>query len=123
MVTLSNKQFLAIIILIAIGIAVSFAAIANFGGLGDKLKGIGGPASTGLYNLVARFPQFALSGGWPTMAASIGIIAFLCIGTGYLFEQKQVCATITGNKNVGSNMVGNLQREPEDAETLKTGAK
>ena len=124
MVELTKKAFI-IILVAAIGLtSFAFAVALNIGGLGDALQGAGGPIAAGLYNIIIQFPIWTLSGGWPTLGASILIVVVLCFISGYNFEQKHVIATIRGSNVPATGVNGyNAQREPEEPERAPTATK
>jgi len=112
MVQMSNKWFIAIIT-VAILVAVLLVLVAmDFMGWGTELAGIGGPVASGAYDLFNAVPLWISSGGWPTLA--VGIVVFIVIipvVAGYVFEQKQVIATLKGtNTNSGG---GAYQSTPD----------
>jgi hypothetical protein len=111
MVQMSNKWFIAIVA-IAILIAVLLVLVAmDFMGWGTAVAGFGGPVAAGLYDLFNTVPLWISSGGWPTLA--VGMIVFLVVIpviAGYVFEQKQVIATIKGTNTSTS---GTYQSQPD----------
>lgn len=109
MVQMSNKWFIAII---AICIVVASLIVAGILlGWFEPLAGVGGPVIAGLYELFATPLRWILSGGWPTMLAGVfGAVAVIFI-FGYVFEQKQVIATLRGT-NTGAS-AGTYQNAPD----------
>lgn len=115
-----STKVLATLIIVACSIT-AFAAIAavNWGGLGDTLAGFGGPVAAGIYNLAIGPVNWALSGGWPTLAVFylIGIIVvpftFAYIIWHFDVPYKIQGATATTPANDYTNT---MRREPEEPE-------
>lgn len=124
MVQLSNKAFLAVILIFAVILVISVLIAVDFMGWGTALSGVGGPIAAGLYNILATLPRWVLSGGWPTMIAGVAILIIIVFGAGYIFEQKQIYGAITGAK-AATNPInsGPIQREPEEPETNRSPPK
>ena len=106
-----GKKWLAVIIILAIVLtAFSFAVIFNVGGLGSSLAGAGGPIASGFYNLLVTPLNWALSGGWPTLAVFflIGFVAFPCL-LAYLVWHNDIPYKILGQPGATT---GNYQNAP-----------
>jgi hypothetical protein len=115
----SNKVFLAAIIISVILVAVAFAIALNVGGLGDSVSGFGGPLARGAYNIFVTPFNWVASGGWPTLAAGIGIVGLLMVLSAYATWHYDIPYKITGVTTADNKMLNyTAQKEPEDPETL-----
>jgi len=110
MVQMSNKWFIAIItiaivssVLIAVGLILGWFA---------PLAGIGGPFIAGLFEFFAFLPRWVVT-GWPQMIAGICLAVAVIFIFGYMFEQKQVIATLKGTNT-------NKQTDPTRTRHSKT---
>lgn len=113
-----SKSWFIVIIAIFVSLTLLAVAVAfNIGGIGAALAGFGGPLAAGLYEIFAALPKWSLSGGWPTLAASIFLVVALMFAAGYLFEEKHIIASITG-KNAQST-VGTFQDSPSQTIPIK----
>lgn len=106
-----SKSWFIVIIAIFVSLTILAVAVAfNIGGIGSSLAGFGGPLAAGLYEILAALPKWSLSGGWPTLAASIFLVLALMFAAGYLFEEKHIIATLKG-KNANAT-AGSFQDSP-----------
>ena len=90
MVELSNKAWLVITVIVAAAAVFVVCAIANIGGIGTALAGLGGPAGTAAYGVFSAPLAWALSGGGPTLAGFWLGIAILLLVAGVMLERKVI---------------------------------
>jgi hypothetical protein len=116
----SNKVFIAVLVIAIVLVSFAFCVALNVGGLGTALSGVGGPLAKGAYNIFAAIPQFALSGGWPTLTA-IGVIFVVIVPilAAYTTWHYDIPYKITGatTTNPAGNYTNTMSREPADPET------
>lgn len=116
-----SKSWFIVIIAIFVSLTLLAVAVAfNIGGIGAALAGFGGPLAAGLYEIFAALPKWSLSGGWPTLAASIFLVVALMFAAGYLFEEKHIIASITG-KNTSADISGLDQSQPSNTIPISSG--
>ena len=114
MVQLSSKTFIAVF---AVVIAVTIIIVTGlFLGWFEPLAGIGGPFAAGLFEILAVLPRWVVT-GWPQMGAGILLIVASWIAFGYIFEEKQVIATLRGSSQPSSSGYTNtMAAEPQEPE-------
>jgi hypothetical protein len=115
-----SAKVLAILIIVACSIAVFAVMVAaNLFGLGDALAGAGGPVAAGIYNLAIGPVNWALTGGWPTLAVFylIGIIV-VPFTFAYIIWHFDVPYKISGATAVtpANDYTNTMKREPDEPE-------
>jgi hypothetical protein len=117
MVQMSNKWFIALFF-IAI-LAAVLIVVGLFLGWFKPLEGFGGQFTAGLFEVLAFLPRFVVA-GWPQMIFGVCLLVAALFAAGYLFEQKQIIATIKGSANpstgVEAGYTNTMNREPPEPE-------
>lgn len=115
-----SKKLLAIIIIVAVSLTiVAVMAIFNIGGVGDSLAGAGGPFANGLYKVFKSPYEWALSGGWPTLAVVCLLFwVILPCSVAYAVWHYDIPYKITGAvaESPATGFGNTMQAEPQEPE-------
>ena len=119
-----NHMFIAFAVVIFIAVLITLVATNTFG-WGAAVAGFGGPVAAGLYKIFISPLNWALSGGWPTLAAFIlfGFVA-LPIGVAALSHHYHIPEKFqnTVAPNPSNAYTSTVKREPEEPERAPTTA-
>lgn len=119
----SYKKYLIILAIIIPLVIVATLAFTNFAGIGDQLKGAGGPFAAGLYNVAVGPLNWALGGGFPTLALFylLGLVV-LPFSVAYIIWHYDVPYKIQGATapSPTSAYTNTMSREPPEPERAPT---
>jgi hypothetical protein len=117
------KKYLLITIPILLIVIFAFLAYFNVGGIGSSLSGVGGPFARGIYNLAIAPLNWALGGGWPTLAVFylIGfvVVPFALAYAVWHYDWPYKITGATANSAV-AGYDNTMKREPDEPERAQT---
>ena len=119
-----NQMFIAFAVVIFLAVLITLISTNTFG-WGVAVAGFGGPLAVGLYKIFISPLNWALSGGWPTLAVFIllGFVA-LPIGIAALTWHYDIPYKLqnTVAPNPSNAYTATVKREPEEPERAPTTA-